>query len=113
MIWLSLSNLYLDTELEDSDFQNIASTIHATSYSFEEVVEIDKYEVFPVLRYNLSSVAGVWDSFDEIWLVEKIMARQNNRSKFNDWLIQLSYALHRRIHTKYWKRIESAYKEER
>ncbi len=81
IIWLALSGPYLDTELEDSDLQDIAERIRGTSYSLSEVIAIDKYEVHPVLRSNLSGIACVWEAFDETWLIEKIIARK--KSRFN------------------------------
>ena len=36
-IWIALSEFYLDTELGDSDFRQIAFTILESPYSFNEV----------------------------------------------------------------------------
>ena len=44
-IWIALSEFYLDTELDGSDFRRIAFTILDSPYSFDEVKRINKYEV--------------------------------------------------------------------
>ena len=44
-IWIALSEFYLDTELDGSDFRRIAFTILDSTYSFDEVKRINKYEV--------------------------------------------------------------------
>jgi hypothetical protein len=66
-IWIALSDFYLDTELQESDFRHIAFKIIESPYSLEEVKEINKYEIFPVLQPNLMSVAGEWAGFPENW----------------------------------------------
>jgi uncharacterized membrane protein YukC len=57
-IWLAPSEFYLDKELQDSDFRQIAISILESSYSFEEVKTINKYEVFPILQANILSSTG-------------------------------------------------------
>jgi len=69
-LWIALSNFYLDTELQDYQYLHIAYVCKATQCSFAEAKEIDRTEVFPILYKNALSGAGVWDSFDEEWLVD-------------------------------------------
>ncbi|MEM9075404.1 MAG: hypothetical protein AAGC43_00115 [Bacteroidota bacterium] len=67
-IWLALSEFYLDTELESADYDRIAQVLKASGLSIGQLKEIDRFEVFSVLKANLLSVAGVWTGFDEAWL---------------------------------------------
>jgi len=48
----------LDAELQESDYQHIAAIIIESPYSIKVVKKINKYEVFPILKMNLMSVAG-------------------------------------------------------
>jgi len=64
----SLSEFYLDTELQELDFNYISSLLIASNYPLEELKKFDRYEVFPLLHSNLLSVAGEWAEFDEEWL---------------------------------------------
>lgn len=69
-IWLVLSELYLDTELDNTDFDRIISALKQTKLSLAAIKNIDLYEVFPLLQTNLLSVAGEWAGFDQEWLYE-------------------------------------------
>ncbi|NHF58161.1 hypothetical protein FK220_002330 [Flavobacteriaceae bacterium TP-CH-4] len=86
IIWIALSDMYLDTELQEYHFKHIARTIAESNYSFEEVRKIDREEVFPVLYTNLLSVAGVWDGFQEEWLVQAILEKMGKK-RFKDRII--------------------------
>ena len=108
-IWKALSLFYLDTELQDSDFQGIAENIINSPYSFEEVKMIDKYEVFPVLKYNLLQVAGEWAGFEEDWLVENIVLSSQRKSKIRKLRIDISYWLLQGMYHDYWKKLKIAY----
>ena len=67
-VWVAISEFYLDTELEDSDYSRIVSKLRETDYKFEDIRKIDLYEIFPVLQFNLLGIAGEWAGFDEVWL---------------------------------------------
>lgn len=70
-LWITLSELYLDTELQASDYKWIARELSSSAYTFAEIQNINKHEVFPILFLNLWSVAGVWTGFDKKWLENK------------------------------------------
>ena len=110
-IWIALSEFYLDTELQDSDFRQIAFTILESPYSFDEVKSINKYEVFPILQSNLLSPAGAWAGFDETWLLEKITTRLNNKTKLNDIGVEISYQTFKWMCKDYWNKLEKIYKD--
>jgi hypothetical protein len=110
-IWLALSNLYLDTELQDYNFKSIATKVKESPYSFEEVKQIDKQEVFPVLYSNLLSVAGVWNGFDEDWLISEITKKLQKRSWFKDFMLKVKYARLKRMYADYWEKLEEAFQK--
>jgi hypothetical protein len=109
LIWIALSAFYLDTELEDADFREIAFAILNSPYSLDEVKRINKYEVFPVLQSNLLSAAGVWAGFDEKWLIERISSRLNNKTKLNDIGVEVAYQMFKSMCKGYWKQLENIY----
>lgn len=110
-IWIALSDFYLDTELDDAALRNIAFTIIDSTYTFDEVKRINKYEVFPILQTNLLSVAGVWTGFDEEWLVEKIISRLHSKNLFNDAGLEVSYQAFKWMFKNYWSRLENIYND--
>lgn len=70
--WISLSNLFLDTELDDRDLERIASELKATGLSVDEIEWAYEFEVAPACRRNHAQPAGVWSGFDEAALIAKI-----------------------------------------
>lgn len=70
--WSALSDLFLDAELADENCARIARLVAETGYATDDVQEILRQEVFPVLAPNLMDVAGVWDGWPEGWLLENI-----------------------------------------
>ena len=80
-VWLALSELYLDNELQADDLERLANTLTQSSFSLAELRKIDLYEVFPLLQPNLLSVAGEWAGFEESWLFrncERLYNLRNN-----------------------------------
>ena len=110
-IWKALSELYLDTELKDYDFIEIAFTFQNSPYSFDEIKSINKYEVFPILCVNLLSSTGIWYEFDEKWLVDKITSRLKVKTKINDLFIEVSYLILSWLCIRYWRKLETMYNE--
>lgn len=82
-VWVAFSELFLDTELRKFDYDYIAGILAASPYSEDKLEEILRFEVTPVLKWNLMSVAGEWAGFDEDWLREKIAPRIDKRPLFN------------------------------
>jgi hypothetical protein len=104
-IWMALSAFYLDTELLDSDIQNINSIIKNSPYSLEEVKAINMYEVFPVLHPNLMSVAGEWAGFDQEWLVDEILLLVKKNSRIRRWWSNLVFNIYKEMFEGYWEKI--------
>ena len=64
-IWNALSEFYLDTELQNSDYDRITEILIASNFDINKLKAIDLLEVFPVLKENLLTPAGVWNGFDK------------------------------------------------
>ena len=108
-IWIALSELYLDNELQHDDFKYIAEAIIKSPYSLREVKQIDKFEVFPVLQFNLFSITGEWIGFDVEWLTESITLRIKQKSKLQNLGANISYFCFKRFYYNHWKDIKIAY----
>ncbi|MGI9541811.1 MAG: DUF7079 family protein [Cyclobacteriaceae bacterium] len=106
-IWIALSDLYLDTELQDFTLDHIANTIQGSPYTLEEVRKIDRQEVFPLLQQNLHSVAGVWGAFESEWVIKECAQQQKKRK--NWWYRRYCdsyYFVYGGMHKQLWKEIE-------
>jgi hypothetical protein len=57
-VWTVLSNLFLDTELQEYDFTYIVDQLHDSGYTMIQLQAILKEEVAPVFYSNLGTVAG-------------------------------------------------------
>lgn len=79
-VWIALSGLYLDTEVEHFH-DAIAATLAASPFALDELHAMLMHDVHPVLFTNLMAPAGVWDAFDEAWLVARIRARGGRRRR--------------------------------
>ena len=110
-IWNSISEFYLDTELQDSDYESITNTFLNSDLHISELKEIDLYEVFPVLKGNLLSVAGVWNAFDEKWLKEACTKTYFKRNKnFHKWKTKLYNQFLHSMRKDHWTEIENRMK---
>ena len=110
-VWIALSKFYLDTELQASDFNYIAQRIIESPYSFEEVKQINKYEVFPILQSNLLSDAGEWSGFDEEWLIKSIVNSLKNRNAVKKVAFKSSYLSLKWMCKDYWESLEKNYNQ--
>jgi len=70
-LWVALSEFYIDTELSKDDLIRIARIFKNSEYELIVIKEIDLFEVFPALQYNLLSPVPDWAGFDESCLVDK------------------------------------------
>ena len=109
-VWIALSDLYLDTEMQAFTHWHIARTIEAVGYTLEEARLIDRYEVFPVLYPNMLSVAGVWDGFDGHWLAEKIQREIVGSNRYQRIKSKIAYFLLADMFDRDHRAIERAYR---
>lgn len=110
-VWVALSEFYLDTELQDEDFKWIAGVLLKSPYSLEEVKAIDRYEIFPVLQFNMLVPAGVWEGFEEALLVERITAHLARRSVWRNFTEKIHFQRYKWMHKRSWQELEKAYNE--
>ncbi len=83
-VWWALSDLFLDTELDEATYNYIAQICIESPYSPDECSEILWLEVFPICAGNLFSMAGVWGAFDQEWLESEIL-RHVSTWRFRFW----------------------------
>ena len=83
-VWIALSGLWLDTELQQGDLREIARVLQASGYDAETLRGIYRFEVAPVVYQNLLTPAGVWDGFDEVWLCDEAAWHARRRSRWHD-----------------------------
>ena len=86
-VWSALSELWVDTELTQSDLNHIATTMVDSGYSLSELRVICDSEVAPVVYSNALSVAGVWTGFNEAWLHQQIITHMNKPKRWQDALL--------------------------
>jgi len=79
-VWEALSDIFLDTELENSGRIYIAQQIIASNYAPLEIHHILWNEIYPVLKSNLQSVAGVWSGFNIDNLEQQILSGKHRRT---------------------------------
>jgi hypothetical protein len=80
-VWLALSELFLDTELQEDALRRIARTLAASGHGLSELERVLWAEVAPVVGWNLLGVAGVWDGFDPVWLEDGILRRLRHNAR--------------------------------
>lgn len=73
-VWVALSDMFLDTDVSLSRSWRIGE-LAQSPYSIDELQKILIFEVYPICKYNLLSVAGEWAGFDPDWLEQKILKR--------------------------------------
>ena len=71
-VWLALSDLFLDTDVNLFREGN-ARTLAASPYTLDQIDAILREEVYPACSFNLSLVAGEWAGFDADWLEQRIL----------------------------------------
>lgn len=71
-LWRALSDLFLDTELQDYDYKHIAKVVLESKFNPMEVQYILWNEVFPALAGNLRIATGEWSGFADDWLQQRI-----------------------------------------
>jgi hypothetical protein len=72
-LWVALSDLFLDNQLEHNDYRYVATAILKSEYSPTDVQEILWNEVFPAVGSNLNNIVGEWAMFESGWLENQIL----------------------------------------
>ena len=92
-VWHALSELYLDTELQPSDYRGIAQRLRRSGYSVPELRQILEDEVGPAFVFNLLEVAGEWAPWTEEE-VRRIMIRSSKALPPMRWLKRRMFRRH-------------------
>ena len=79
-VWIALSDLWLDTELDDSRLDEIAAVVCGSGFSRDEVQAIFHYELAPFLGWNCLIAAGECSGFDADWVCEQAAKRMGKPS---------------------------------
>jgi len=74
-VWEALSDLFLDTELNEARLRWIARRLAESGCSDKELHGILFHEVYPVCIQNMHDVTGVWAGFRLDWLEKAILRR--------------------------------------
>lgn len=73
-MWIAVSDLWRDTELQDYEIEHIAEALVESRYTKDELHEIYAFEVAPLVWGNLmTAVPTVWAGFNEDWLAGEIL----------------------------------------
>jgi len=86
-IWVELANLFFfDQEPTDADYQYVSSLLKDKSWSKEDVLQNVVEFIAPHVASNVGHgfypVIGLWDGFDEGWLIKKIEHSMIIRQKY-------------------------------
>lgn len=75
MARLAISELFLDTSLEEEDFVRLRDILNDSKLPIDTLDLIYYEEIAPLLYQNLESTAGEWSGFDPDWLEREISRR--------------------------------------
>ena len=78
-VWAALSEFFLDTELNETDYQRIASALVKSGYTVGKLRDILYFEVYPACYLNLLDVAGEWAGFPPDWIMRNIAPRKDKK----------------------------------
>ena len=99
--WEALSELFLDTELQNDDHERIARALAATKFTEDDLDRILIGEVCPVCKWNMLMIAGEWAGFDPEWLKEKMTPYYGRRPRF-----RFLYVLrHKWMYERHWRKV--------
>ena len=87
-LWVAMSTLWLDTELQDRDLDHIARALRDSGHDRATLERILVEEVAPVVYLNLYVAAGNWTGFDPDWLCAEILSGLRRRGRVRTWLLR-------------------------
>lgn len=83
---IALSRLFLDTEKPTKEIDTITSSLRSLNIPSHTLGRILRHDVFPILYPNLLSSTGVWEGFDEDWLLGQV---ETGRATEPGWVKRL------------------------
>lgn len=103
-VWVGLSELFRDTELQTEDFAMIASGIGQAGFTRLEAEAILTREVAPVFISNLTSVAGEWTGWPDDYVRDAVVAHLQT-SAVRQWLARSSARLGKGLYWPAWSKV--------
>ena len=67
-LWVAMSDLWLDTEVDDRAIAGIADVVRESGLSRDELEGVFRDELAPFLGPNLQCTAGEWVGFNPEWV---------------------------------------------
>lgn len=113
--WQALSDLFLDTTLDDADIASIARRLHQTGIAVADLERIYEDEVAPVCWRNLTAVpGGEWVGFSRDWLVARIGAHlaTHRAGHRHSWLRRWRASRHTASSRADWNRLRACLENE-
>ena len=78
-VWIACSDLFLDTELQEFQYIQIAQTCAQSPYSWEELDIIMFQELWPAFRMNLYSMTGEWAGWPPEFIEDEVLRAQKRK----------------------------------
>lgn len=105
-VWTAISDLWLDTELQAYDLDDIAGVLAESGYTDKELHHIYLYEVAPaVYTHLLTAVSPVWAGFDPEGLCPEIVRSLKKRTAFHKLMLKLRKKLMTYATKELWRQI--------
>lgn len=101
VIWDAMHLLWLDTDVDEFYFQDVAIACANSPYSLDELEKIYWSEVYTCMRHNLWGIAGEWQPCESNSLAREILKR--HRFGKTIWFKQ-----QRKYAFEYWKSLSDA-----
>jgi len=109
-VWCALSDLFLDTELQSTDFDRIAGAIMRSGIGVSQAQQILQEEVAPVFVVNAFSVAGEWAGWPAASVKEWILTYLRSGSAPRAWR-SLQARRNRMLYDAAWRQVANRLKE--
>jgi hypothetical protein len=119
-VWSALSDLWIDSEIQDHEMDYLAQILVDSGYTLAELENIYRYEVSTVVWTNLSPLNSgekVWSGFDQEWLGNEIVKNLEREEKdplyrfyIRSWIGQ--WIRTRSVHNK-WLKLMAKVREKR
>ncbi len=104
-LWIAMSDLWLDQDLEAYQLQSIADVVRESGLDEPELDKIFALELAPFLGANHLTATGVWDGFDRQWVCQQARIRYTRYR----WRDRVSAALGITTYAArpYWNRVKA------
>ncbi|MDA9918501.1 hypothetical protein N9D37_01250 [Erythrobacter sp.] len=77
-VWVVLSDTFLDTELDERRYAEIAESLLSSGYSLHELERIYRGDVAPAFVLNLWGVAGEWQGWTEESVRSRVLRKRTS-----------------------------------